>query len=274
MYWYIIVFLGSIAINVLIHCVWQYKRKKKIEDAIKQIQREHDESEEALREMLSNIAHDLKTPLTAIHGYAQAILDGIATTPERMTRYVTTIRNKSDDMGALVDELSFFSHIYKQDLRYHFVDVDVQHYISGCLGNLSLDLHTKKIDLLYKNYVPKGTYVSIDPDKMKRVFNNVIGNAAKYISKEPGLIYVKVEDRENDICVNIRDNGVGIAKEELPYIFNRFYRTDRSRNSKTGGFGLGLSITKKIVMDHAGTINAESEIGKGTTISFTIPKIS
>ena len=107
---------------------------------------------------------------------------------------------------------------------------------------------------------------------MKRVFYNIVGNAYKYIDKDAGMIYIHVEGEEHVIWIHIQDNGTGIEESELPFIFDRFYRTDSSRNSKTGGTGLGLAIAKKVIEDHGGEIYAESEKGKGTKISFSLPK--
>lgn len=245
------------------------KRLKEIED---QLAREQEESETMLREMLGNITHDLKTPLTAIRGYSQGILDGVAATPERMNKYVTTIRNKADDMAGLVDELSLFARIYKNDIEYRRSEVEVSDFISRCMGNLALDLETRHIDFLYRNDVEKGTLLYIDEEKVKRVFYNIVGNAYKYIDKDAGMIYIYVEEEEHVIWIHIQDNGTGIEESELPFIFDRFYRTDSSRNSKTGGTGLGLAIAKKVIEDHGGEIYAESEKGKGTKISFSLPK--
>ena len=245
------------------------KRLKEIED---QLVSEQEESESMLREMLGNITHDLKTPLTAIRGYSQGILDGVAATPERMNKYVTTIRNKADDMAGLVDELSLFAQIYKNDIEYRRSEVEVNDFISRCMGNLALDLETRHIDFLYRNDVEKGTLLYIDEEKVKRVFYNIVGNAYKYIDKDAGMIYIRVEGGEHVIWIHIQDNGTGIEESELPFIFDRFYRTDSSRNSKTGGTGLGLAIAKKVIEDHGGEIYAESEKGKGTKISFSLPK--
>lgn len=245
------------------------KRLKEIED---QLAREQEESGTMLREMLGNITHDLKTPLTAIRGYSQGILDGVAATPERMNKYVTTIRNKADDMAGLVDELSLFAQIYKKDIEYRRSEVEVSDFISRCMGNLALDLETRHIDFLYRNDVEKGTLLYIDEEKVKRVFYNIVGNAYKYIDKDAGMIYIYVEEEEHVIWIHIQDNGTGIEESELPFIFDRFYRTDSSRNSKTGGTGLGLAIAKKVIEDHGGEIYAESEKGKGTKISFSLPK--
>lgn len=250
----------------------QRQFQKKLEELAAQRDKEQEESEIMLRETLGNITHDLKTPLTAIRGYSQGILDGVAGTPDRMNKYVTTIRNKADDMAALVDELSLFAQIYKNDMQYKYTEVDINSYISSCMGNLSLDLETKNIDFLYRSDAREGTNVYIDTEKVKRVFYNIIGNASKYITTETGLIYVHVEEKEDTVWVHIQDNGAGIEKEELPFIFDRFYRTDSSRNSNTGGSGLGLAIARKVIEDHGGQIKAESEKNKGTIISFSLPK--
>ncbi len=254
-----------------IFCLVRYKKKIGIIES--QRNKEQEEFKMMLRETLGNITHDLKTPLTAIRGYAQGILDGVAVTPDRMNKYVMTIRNKADDMAGLVDELSLFARIYKQDMQYQLEEVDLNEYISRCMGNLSLDLETKNIDFLYRNDVIPGTRILVDEDKVKRVFYNIVGNACKYIATEAGLIYVHVEEGGDVVWIRIEDNGIGIEESELPFIFDRFYRTDSSRNSKTGGSGLGLAIAKKVIEDHGGRIYAESEKGKGTKISFSLPKM-
>ena len=223
-------------------------------------------------EIISNITHDLRTPLTAIRGYAQGILDGVASSPDRLNKYVLTIRNKADDMAGLVDELSFFSHISQGNFEYHCESVNAKDYFSNCISQLALDLEMRNIYLINYFNISSSLMIQIDVEKLRRVINNIIGNASKYIQKENGIVSVRIEETDKELIVHITDNGVGIAKEELSRIFERFYRTDNSRNSKTGGTGLGLAIAKKIIEDHNGNIWAESEIGKGTRISFSLPK--
>ena len=137
---------------------------------------------------------------------------------------------------------------------------------------MALDLETRNIQLLYQCYVDEETVLLLDQEKIKRVISNIIGNAVKYISHNQGMILINISENADDIMVMIRDNGKGIGKEELPFIFDRFYRTDSSRNSRTGGSGLGLAIAKKIIEEHGGKIWADSVIDKGTTICFSIPK--
>lgn len=241
-------------------------------NSIEQAEQERDQSDLLNREVVSNITHDLRTPLTAIKGYAQGILDGVAGSPDRMNKYVLTIRNKADDMAGLVDELSFFTQMYQENFQYNMSEVNAQEYFSECISELSLDLETKNISLAYRIDMDSDLILKIDKEKMKRVINNIIGNAVKYIQKENGIIFVHIEESEDELTVHVTDNGAGIAKEDLSRIFERFYRTDNSRNSTTGGSGLGLAIAKKIMDDHNGRIWAESELDKGTRISFSFPK--
>lgn len=266
---FLVIFLSG---ELVFQVIRRNRLQKRINDIEIQREKERDELETMLRETLGNITHDLKTPLTAIRGYSQGILDGVAGTPDRMNKYVSTIRNKADDMAELVDELSLFARIFQKDVQYQRSEVDVNQYISSCMSHLSLDLETKKIDFLYRNDVRKGTRICIDTEKVKRVFYNIIGNASKFMTEQAGLIYVLVEEQDGAVWIHIEDNGAGIDRSELPYIFDRFYRADSSRSSKTGGSGLGLAIAKKIIEDHNGQIFVASEKGKGTKISFSLPK--
>lgn len=125
---------------------------------------------------------------------------------------------------------------------------------------------------MYQCYVREDTRVELDTEKIKRVIANIIGNAVKYINHNHGIILINISESSEEILIMIRDNGKGIGSDELPFIFDRFYRTDSSRNSRTGGSGLGLAIVKKIVDEHNGRVWADSEIDKGTAIYFTIPK--
>lgn len=239
----------------------------------KALQNEKEHVDALTREIIGNVTHDLKTPLTAIQGYSQGILDGVAAEPDKLTKYVTTIRNKSNDMSALVDELAFFAKIYQKDIQYHWEEVPAVDYVTACVSEASLDLEMKEISLVFKNEISPETKVFIDKEKIKRVLNNIIGNSSKYIQKELGLLRVRLQENEDFVTIQIADNGIGIKKEELPRIFERFYRTDSSRNSKTGGSGLGLSIAQKIVDEHNGYIWANSEVGQGTQIYIGLPKV-
>ncbi|WP_455716632.1 ATP-binding protein [Anaerosporobacter sp.] len=225
------------------------------------------------KELISNISHDLKTPLTAIKGYAEGIMDGVADTPEKQDKYLKTIYTKAVDMTSLVDELSFYSKIDCNTIPYNFAKIYVDQYFTDCIEELGLDLEVKNIDVAYFNYADDNVRVIADPEQLKRVVNNIIGNSVKYIDKKKGIINVRINDIGSYVRIEIEDNGKGIAEKDISYIFDRFYRTDGSRNSSKGGTGLGLAIAKKIIEEHGGSIWASSKEFVGTTIYFTLKKV-
>lgn len=230
--------------------------------------------EEDQRELISNISHDLKTPLTAIKGYTEGIIDGVAETPEKRERYLKTIYTKANDMTALVDELSFYSKIDCNTIPYEFAEIDAKEYFRDCVSDIGLDLEVKGINLAYFYYIEDSVKIVADAEKLKRVINNVIGNSVKYMdrSKGKGSINIRLKDQGEFILVEMEDNGRGIPQKDVNNIFDRFYRSDASRNSKKGGSGLGLAISRKIIEDHGGKIWAESQEEVGTIIYFTLCK--
>lgn len=224
------------------------------------------------KELISNISHDLKTPITAIKGYVEGIMDGIANTPEKMDKYIRTIYNKANDMDRLINELSLYSGIDTNRIPYNFHRLNVADYFQDCLEDVGLDLESEDIELSYSNLVSPETMVIADPEQLKRVINNIISNSVKYQDKKPGSIDIRILDEIDAIRIEIEDNGRGIAQRDLPKIFERFYRTDASRNSTKGGSGIGLSIVKKIVEDHGGYIWATSKEGEGTCMHIVLRK--
>lgn len=226
------------------------------------------------RELITNISHDLKTPITAIKGYVEGIMDGVADTPEKMDKYIKTVYNKANDMDRLINELTIYSRIDANRIPYTFLRLDVKDYFNDCIEEVGLDLESKHIELNYSNMVSEGTRIIADPEQLKRVINNIISNSVKYMDKEKekGIINFRIIDETDAIRVEIEDNGRGIPSKDLPNIFERFFRTDASRNSAKGGSGIGLSIVKKIVEDHGGYIWATSKEGEGTCMHFVIRK--
>lgn len=222
------------------------------------------------REMISNISHDLKTPLTAIKGYTEGLMDGVADTKEKQDKYLKTIYSKANDMTLLVDELSLYSKIDCDSMPYNFKELNVEDYFADCMEEIALDTEVKGVRVSFFNYLKPGVKVVADPEQVKRVIGNVISNSLKYIQKEKGIINIRLYEEKNGIRVEIEDNGKGITSEDLPYVFDRFYRTDASRNSSAKGTGLGLAIAKKIIEDHEGKIWIKSKENVGTTIFFTL----
>lgn len=230
------------------------------------------DNEKKNKELVSNISHDLKTPITAIKGYVEGIMDGIADTPEKMDKYIQTIYNKANDMDRLINELTLYSGISSNRIPYNFHRINVREYFNDCIEEVGLDLDSRNIKLNYDNLVDEQTRIIADPEQLRRVINNIIGNSIKYMDKEKGIIEIRILDQTDSVRIEIEDNGKGISQKDLPRIFERFYRTDSSRNSMKGGSGIGLSIVKKIIEDHGGYIWATSKENEGTCIHFVIRK--
>jgi signal transduction histidine kinase len=249
-------------------CVTFEEMRQRLKDNVE----EKIKSETESRALISNIAHDLKTPITAVKGYAEGILDGVANTPEKVDKYVRTIYNKACEMDTLINELTLYSKIDTNRIPYNFAKINVFDYFSDCVEEIGLDLESKEVGLSYCNYAAPDTLIIADPEQLRRVISNIIGNSVKYMNKSQKAIHIRIKDVGDFIQVEIEDNGRGIAQKDLPYIFDRFYRTDASRNSATGGSGIGLSIVKKIIEDHGGKIWATSKEDSGTTMYFVIRK--
>lgn len=224
------------------------------------------------KELISNISHDLKTPITAIKGYVEGIMDGVASSPDKLDKYIRTIYNKANDMDRLIDELTFYSKIDTNKIPYNFAPINVAAYFGDCSEELMLDLEGQGIEMQYMNFCDADVEVIADAEQMKRVVNNIINNSIKYMDKKKGIINMRIKDLGDFVQVEIEDNGKGIAAKDLPYIFDRFYRTDKARNSQKGGSGIGLSIVHKIIEDHGGQIWATSREGTGTVMHFALRK--
>ncbi len=242
--------------------------RKRLKDSA----REKLEYDAQSKELISNISHDLKTPLTGIKGYVEGIMDGVADTPEKLDRYLRTIHTKVNDMDRLIDELTLYSKIDTNRIPYNFVPLDVGEFFEDCAYDLEMELSSKGIKFVYLNYVQENTEIMADPEQLRRVINNIISNSVKYMDNDQGLITLKLSDEGECILLEEEDNGAGIAEKDLPYIFDRFYRADASRNSTKGGSGIGLAIVKKIVEDHGGRIWATSKEHTGTVMHIELKK--
>ena len=219
------------------------------------------------------ITIDLKTPLTAIKGYVEGILDGIADTPEKQHKYLMTVANKVNDMDKLIDELTIYSKLDTNRVPYSFAKINLKNYFDDCCEEIGMDLETQDIDLEYRFHATSDCTVVADAEQLKRVVNNIVSNSVKYMQPgRKGKISIDIYDEGDYVHIIIADNGKGIGMDEIPHIFDRFYRTDSSRNSKQGGSGIGLAIVKKIIEDHKGKIWAESVEGEGTTMHINLLK--
>ncbi len=249
-------------------CIAFEEMRKKLKEQIDiSMQYEQDN-----KELISNISHDLKTPITAIKGYIEGIMDGVADTPQKRDRYLRTVYSKANDMEKMIEELFLYSKLDSNTMTYSFTKVNLNDYFEDCIEEISTDLERKNIDLGFFNYADKDVVIIADPEQLKRVIMNIVNNSAKYIGNKKGLINIRIREEAEFVQIEIEDNGKGIAKNELSHIFDRGYRTDASRNSAQGGSGFGLSIAKKIVEEHGGRIWATSKENIGTSICFVIRK--
>nr|WP_288915800.1 HAMP domain-containing sensor histidine kinase [uncultured Lachnoanaerobaculum sp.] len=249
-----------------------YNDFEKMRIKLKENEEEKILSENASRELVSNISHDLKTPLTAIRGYVEGILDGVASSPQKVRDYLTTIYNKTNDMTKLIDELLYYSRVSGNEFSYNFEKTNVKEFFDDYVKDLYLELDTIKINFSYSANVDADTMIDIDREQIKRALNNIVANAVKYMDKEDPEIHFRVKETMDAINIRISDNGRGIDEKDLPHIFERFYRSDASRNTKLGGSGIGLSIVKKVIENHEGSVVAMSKSGVGTDIDIVLKK--
>ncbi len=228
--------------------------------------------EENRKELVSNISHDLKTPITSIIGHVEGIRDGVANTSEKMNRYLQTIYTKSVNMDKLIDELALYSKLDLNRLPYDFEEVDIKSFLIDLLDELKFDIENEGVFVSFYSEENQFYKVLADREKIKRVITNIINNSLKYMNKDEKQIHITIKVAGENVVVQLQDNGSGITEAALPYIFDRFYRAEPSRNTRTGGSGLGLAIVKRIVEDHGGEIWVESKLNEGTNIFFTIKK--
>ncbi|MEC0227515.1 sensor histidine kinase [Paenibacillus alba] len=227
--------------------------------------------EENRKELISNISHDLKTPVTAIKGYVEGIMDGVTNSPDKLDRYIRTIYNKAADMDRLIDELFLFSKLDLGKVPFQFENVDLGQYVQDCAQELQFDMEKKGVQFALTELPKSLLFVTADRDKLRRVLLNIIENAIKYSEEGNCRITLTLREIDGNAVIQIIDSGQGISEEALPHIFDRFYRADPSRNTATGGSGLGLAIAKQIMEEHGGRIGATSMIGRGTTVYMALP---
>jgi putative uncharacterized protein (fragment) len=249
-----------------------FKDFERMRIKLKEDEEEKKLSEDAARELVSNISHDLKTPLTAIRGYVEGILDGVASSPQKTRDYLNTIYNKTNDMTSLIDELLYYSQVAEKYMSYKYEKIYVKDFFDEYVKDLYLELETIKIKFEYIVNVGRSTVIDMDKEQIKRALNNIVSNAVKYMDKEEPEIHFRVTETSDAINIQISDNGRGIDEKDLPHIFERFYRSDVSRNTKLGGSGIGLSIVKKVIENHEGSVVAMSKPGVGTEVSIELKK--
>ena len=222
--------------------------------------------QENLRKQLTaDVAHELRTPLTTLGSHLEAMIEGVwQPTPERLK----SCHEEIIRLGKLVVDLEHLERAESADPKLDKAPVDMLELIRSVCANFDAELANRNLRLTIEGAV---SVISVDKDAMSRVITNLVSNAVKY-TPQGGLILITVRDSVNDSIFLVEDNGPGISASELPYIFERLYRADKSRNRGTGGTGIGLAIVKSIVVAHGGTVTAENRPEQGSRFTVTLPK--
>ncbi|WP_064092076.1 cell wall metabolism sensor histidine kinase WalK [Rossellomorea aquimaris] len=220
------------------------------------------------REFVANVSHELRTPLTTMRSYLEALADGAWQDENIAPQFLDVTQNETERMIRLVNDLLQLSKMDSKDYRFNKDWVDFILFFHRIIDRFDM---TKDLNVTFKRVLPEQSmFVEVDQDKITQVLDNIISNALKY-SPEGGMITFKVIEKNGFIEVSVSDQGLGIPKENLDKVFERFYRVDKARTRQMGGTGLGLAIAKEMISAHGGDVWASSNEGKGTTITFTLP---
>ncbi len=255
---------------------------ERVEDLLKQVSQERDrlsvaltklqDSEHRRQQLIENVSHELRTPLACIQSAAEALLDGVAANPERREICLNTIYEETRRLSRLVEQLLTLSRGISDETPESRSAVDVNEIARSAVQRF-LPRAAEKHIRLDVSVTDAPSLVMGNSDQLLQVMLNLLDNAVKY-TDFGGEVSVSVRHVNEDVVVKVKDNGIGIAADELPYIFDRFYRTDKSRSRATGGSGLGLALVREIVEAHGGTVHAESTLEVGTDITFRLPSAS
>ena len=221
-------------------------------------------------DFVANVSHELKTPLTTIKSYTETLLDGAMEDPEITASFLGIVDTEADRMNRLVKDLLQLSRLDHQRERWSMKETNLVNILNTAIPKVALTARQKEqhLNVLYDEeaVIP----VNVDRDRIEQVVLNVLSNAIKY-TNEGGRIDIDVLESGNYVKVIVSDNGIGISEADIPRVFERFYRVDKARSRAMGGTGLGLPISKQIVEEHHGTLTIESQEGKGTNVTMTLP---
>jgi two-component system phosphate regulon sensor histidine kinase PhoR len=220
-------------------------------------------------EFVANVSHELKTPITAIKGFAETLLEGALYNPRSCEEFVNIIADEAERLNRLINDLLSLSRIESRELRLQLEPLELGHEIKQIADMIRPRFQKKELALSV--LAPgKPVVAQADRDRLEQVLLNLLENSLMY-TPSGGRVEVAVREEEGMAVVSVRDTGIGIPPDDLPRIFERFYRVDRARSRKLGGTGLGLAIVKHIVDAHGGRVWVESELGQGSTFYFTLP---
>lgn len=249
-----------------------YDKKGEIEGLVVVLQdiTEQKKLDDMRKEFVANVSHELRTPLTTVKSYTETLLDGAMEEEELAKEFLTIINSEADRMAFLVRDLLQLTRFDNKQVRLDMTEIEMNDFLSMTVRQNKIHAEAKSQQLSFEPY-PHMVVVHGDRDRVGQVVNNIVTNAIKY-SLEQATIRIFITEDEQYFKINVKDTGMGISREDLPRIFERFYRVDKARSRAMGGTGLGLAIAKEIMETHGGKLTAESEYGKGTTMTMWFPK--
>ena len=221
------------------------------------------------REFVANVSHELRTPLSILRGYIEVLLDEPETPSEELARILSIMERHSKRLQRLVDDLLSLAQLESSQATLELSDVQVDELFNNLIRDWKEKLAAKNLKVIV-DLTPEALTLRADGTRLEEVLYNLLDNAVKF-SRENGQIHLRAISRGSDMVLSVADSGLGIGKEHLPRIFERFYRADKARSRELGGTGLGLAIVKHIAQLHGGRVEAESELGRGTTIRVVLP---
>ncbi len=228
------------------------------------------EYEENRNSLIANISHDLKTPITAIQGYIEALLEGTVITAENRDKYLKIIHHNTVYVNNLIDDLFLFSKLDMQKLEFRYEDTQIRAFMDDLMEEYRFDLSERKIRFDYFARLESDHRVNLDGKRFHQAFNNIISNAVRHGVETDLSIQVELYEQNGFVCITIRDSGPGIPEDKLPFIFDRFYRIDTERPKEFQSTGLGLAIAKELIEAHGGKISVSSVSGD-TRFTIMLP---
>jgi len=227
------------------------------------------QTDKVRRDFVANVSHELRTPLSILRGYIETLLDNPQTSDKELSRILRVMERHSKRLGLLVDDLLTLARLESRSAGLQFSDVQLAELFQSVIRDWEKKLAEKQLKVVV-DLSPDVRTIRADETRLHEVLYNLLDNTLKY-SRENGEIRLRAVQRGPEIVLSVTDNGIGISKDDLPRIFERFYRADKARSRELGGTGLGLAIVKHIAQLHGGRVEAESELGKGTTIRVILP---
>jgi len=222
------------------------------------------------QDFIANVSHELRTPISMLQGYSEAIVDDIAESQEEKKEMAKVIYDESLRMGRLVNELLDLARMEAGHLQLTMEDVNISSFINRIIHKFQGLAKENEIQL-YAEIENETTTISFDPDRIEQVLTNLIDNAIRHTPKG-GSVKLSVTSDDKGIMIRVKDSGTGIPDEDLPFVFERFYKADKARTRGRAGTGLGLAIAKNIIDAHRGHISVQSKLNHGTTFSFLLPR--